>query len=63
MIQPTFAPVDLLVEQMGEALFNLSDSLRAARFFENKEDADRYEAVVAAWRGLTNELAKSQGSA
>lgn len=56
-----FTPVDMLVEQMGEALANLSDSLRVSRLLESDAvAAARYEQVVVAWRGLTNALERGQ---
>jgi hypothetical protein len=42
-----------LVEQMGEALFNLSDSLRSSGFLNQADHHARYENVVSAWQGLT----------
>lgn len=42
------------LERMGEALYNLSDSLRESGFLDDSKPAhqDRYNAVVRAWHGL-----------
>jgi hypothetical protein len=52
-----FTPVDLMTEQMGEALFKLSDSLRESGLLESDPiAAARYDSVVVAWRGLSAAL-------
>jgi hypothetical protein len=43
-------PIDLAREALREALFALSDKLRAARFFEDQANHDAYERVVAAFQ-------------
>lgn len=58
--EPMFTPLDLLVEQMGDALFELSDSLRG-QLENDPQLGARYEKVVVAWRGLTSALAKACG--
>lgn len=45
---------DANLERMGEALYNLSDSLRESGFLTEKQTAhtDRYNEVVRAWHSL-----------
>lgn len=45
---------DANLERMGEALFNLSDSLRASGFLDDRNEVHqaRYNEVVRAWHGL-----------
>jgi hypothetical protein len=46
---------DANLERMGEALFNLSDSLRQTGFFSGQQKhIDRYEEVIRAWHALAN---------
>lgn len=45
---------DANLERMGEALYNLSDSLRASGFLDDRNDVHqaRYNEVIRAWLGL-----------
>jgi hypothetical protein len=45
---------DAHIERMGEALYNLSDSLRETGFLTEKQTVhtDRYEEMVRAWHDL-----------
>lgn len=58
------ALLDSAVEQMGEALFNLSSRLKLAGTFTAGSPGDRnavsYEKVVLAWQKLTGEIERSK---
>jgi hypothetical protein len=45
---------DANLERMGEALYNLSDSLRASGFLDDKNEVhqERYNELVRAWHDL-----------
>ena len=62
--RPGEALLDSAVEQMGEALFNLSSRLKLAGTFTAGSPGDRnavsYEKVVLAWQKLTGEIERSK---
>jgi hypothetical protein len=45
-------PLDEAVERHGEALFNLSDSIRESGMLDSDKHHQRYEATVKAWNDL-----------
>ena len=44
------------VEDLGDALFHLSDKLRGSGFLQDEANAAEYEAVVAAFQALENQV-------
>jgi hypothetical protein len=47
------------VEDLGEALFHLSDKLRGSGFLSDDANAAEYERVVAAFRALEEQVCES----
>lgn len=44
------------IEDLGEALFHLSDKLRGSGFLMDDANRAEYEAVVAAFQALENQV-------